>query len=140
MARVSEAARLYVPAERVWETVGSFADIDRWHPAVLTSESEAAGTQSERRLDLGADAPLVELLEAHDDERMAYRTRFREGPLPVSEMTAELRVKADDANSCTVEWSAELEPAPGAEEGDAVAALRDHFRRGLEHLRFTLAG
>lgn len=140
MARVSEAAKLYVPADRVWDVVGDFEAIDRWHPAVLGCDAEREGTGRTRRLDIGAGARLVETLEAYDGERMAYRYTLREGPLPIGAMTAELRVKPDDANSCTVEWSAELEPEGEAEEGAAIAAVRDHFRRGLEHLRFTLAG
>lgn len=141
MARVSEAAKLYTPAQRVWQTVGDFDAIAGWHPAVLGCESASAGARSERRLDIGADAPVVETLEAHDDSRMAYRYTQAGGPLAAGGLAAELRVKPDDANSCTVEWSAELEPPPeNADEGETVAAVRDFFRRGLEHLRFTLAG
>ncbi len=35
MAKVSEATKLYVPAGRVWDTIGRFADIDSWHLLVL---------------------------------------------------------------------------------------------------------
>lgn len=139
MSRVSESAKLYLPAERVWQTVGPFTGIADWHPAVLRCDSGSQGIETERRLDLGDPQPLVERLQAHDDAQMAYCYTTTDGPLPVGQMKAELRVKPDDATSCTVEWSAELEQGDEA-EGAAIAAVRDFFRRGLEHLRFSLGG
>lgn len=139
MARVSEAAKLYVPAERVWETVGEFAGIDRWHPGVLTCEEDSHGTQAVRKLDIGAGAPVVERLSEHDDEAMRYTYVLVEGPLPVREYEATFQVHRDDATSSTIEWSATFEPA-GVTPDEAVAAVRDIYRKGLEHLRFILGG
>ncbi|MBK1696267.1 SRPBCC family protein [Rhodovibrio salinarum] len=140
MAKVSEAARLYISAERVWETIGRFESIDSWHPSVLGIEMSGSEHQPERRLELGDPEKLVDRLESHDDAAMSYRYSYRGGPLPLSEMTAELRVKPDDAASCTIEWSADLSPDGDTEQDQAVAELQNFFRRGLEHLRFTLAG
>jgi hypothetical protein len=140
MAKVSEAARLYIPAERAWEAIGRFNDIASWHPMVLAGEASGSDKQPERRLELGDREKLVERLESHDDAARAYRYSVASGPLPVSEMTAELRVNADDARSCTVEWSAELEPDADTPREQAVAEIQNFFRQGLEHLRFTLAG
>jgi hypothetical protein len=140
MALVSEAAKLYIPAGRVWRTIGDFGAIDDWHPAVISAERSDSGQTPERRLELGGPSPLVERLERQDDDARTLRTTLVEGPLGLAAMTAELRVNPDDASSCTVEWSAELTPAEGVARDDAVAAVQDFFRRGLEHLRFTLAG
>jgi mxaD protein len=142
MARVSESAKLYVPAGRVWQTIGDFEQIQTWHPAVLGCETDRHGTLPQRRMDLAEAVPQVEQLEEQDDDKLHYRYSFVSGPLPVSEMQAELRVNADDASSCTIEWTAQLHPQDEVQDAEAtaIAALRDFFRRGLEHLRFTLAG
>jgi hypothetical protein len=142
MARVSEAAKLYVPAERVWQTIGAFEEIHTWHPAVLGCETDRHGTLPERRMELGDAVAQVERLEEHDDAGRRYSYVLVEGPWPIAAMEAELRVNPDDATSCTIEWSARLTPDAGAEDAEAtaIAAVRDFFRRGLEHLRFTLAG
>jgi hypothetical protein len=60
--------------------------------------------------------------------------------LPVSELNAEIRVHPDDATSCTIHWSADLEPHGETPRDAAVQEIQDFFRRGLQHLRFTLAG
>jgi hypothetical protein len=140
MAKISEATKLYIPAERVWDTIGRFADIDSWHPLVLGADSAGSDRRPERRLELGDTEHLVERLEDQDDGRMTQRYSFRQGPLPVIEMTAELRVHRDDATSCTIHWSAELEPDGETPRDQAVQEVQNFFRRGLEHLRFTLAG
>jgi hypothetical protein len=140
MAKVSEATKLYIPAARVWDTIGRFADIDSWHPMVLGADAGGTDSRPERRLDLGDTEKLVERLDAHDDGAMTYRYSFQQGPLPVAELTAELRVHADDASSCTIHWSADLEPDGDTPRAQAVQEIQTYFRRGLEHLRFTLAG
>lgn len=139
MTRVSEAAKLYVPAERVWETIGDFAGIGQWHPGILACEESRHGTQLVRSLDIGAGAPLVERLSEHDDAAMRYAYVLLDGPLPVRAYEAALQVHRDDAASCTVEWNAAFEPA-GATPEEAVRVVRAIYRKGLDHLRFTLAG
>jgi len=140
MAKISEATKLYTPAERVWDAIGRFADIDSWHPSVLSAETAGSENRPERHLDLGDTEKLVERLESHDDRAMRCRYSYRAGPLPVSDLTAELRVHPDDATSCTIHWSAELAPDDGTPRDQAVEEVRRFIRSGLDHLRFTLAG
>jgi len=137
MARVSESARLYAPAERVWEAIGEFGSIADWHPAVLSCELGSQGTHTVRTLDVGADDPVVERLDVHDPRAMRYTYTLEDGPLPVRDYRAALSVHRDDANSCTVEWNSEFQPTTD-DPGEAVEAIRDIYRKGLEHLRFTL--
>lgn len=140
MAKVSEATKLYIPAARVWDTIGRFADIDSWHPMVLRADTAGSESHPERRLELGDTEKLVEQLDFHDDASMTYRYSFREGPLPVAQLTAELSVHPDDASSCTIHWSADLEPDADTPRDQAVQEIQNYFRRGMAHLRFTLAG
>ncbi|WP_200341705.1 SRPBCC family protein [Rhodovibrio sodomensis] len=140
MAKVSEATKLYISAGRVWDAIGRFADIASWHPLVLGADAGGNDSRPERHLDLGDSQKLVERLESHDDAAMTYRYSFKEGPLPVAEMTAELSVHPDDANSCTIHWSADLEPDGDTPRDQAVQEIQDFFQRGMQHLRFTLAG
>lgn len=140
MAKISEATKLYIPAERVWDAIGRFADIDSWHPLVLRADSAGTDSRPERRLDLGDSEALVERLESHDDDAMTQRYSYQAGPLPLSRMEAELSVHPDDATSCTIHWSAELQPDSDTPRDQAVQEVQSFFRRGLEHLRFTLAG
>jgi hypothetical protein len=139
MTLVSEAAKLYVPARRVWETIGDFVEVARWHPSVHESEEDWDGAQRLRKLDILAGQPLVERLEDHDDDAMRYSYTIVSGPLPVRDYESTLSVHCDDATSCTVEWNGRFAP-DGAPEAEAVELIRGIYRKGLEHLRFTLGG
>ncbi len=139
MTRVSESAKLYVPASRVWEVVGDFTAIADWHPGVLHCEEDREGTQVVRKLDVGAETLVVERLEDTDDEAMAYTYSLVSGPLPVRDYQATLQVVADDETSCTLHWSSAFEP-DGVSKSEAVAALQAIYRAGLDHLRFKIGG
>lgn len=137
MTRVEESAKLYIPAARVWEVIGDFGAIDRWHPSVLGCTEDWEGTQKRRRLDVGEDEPVVERLDEADDAAMRQAYTFVSGPLPVRDYTAVLQVHADDGNSCTVSWTGAFEPA-GVDPDTAVETIRGLYRKGLDHLRFQL--
>jgi hypothetical protein len=139
MPHVSEAAKLYAPAERVWETVRDFTAIDQWHPAVLRCKAGLEGTQTTRELDVAADKPIVERLEEFDEKNMLQSYSILDSPLPVRDYHATLRVRRDDANSCTVEWNGSFE-AEGASDEEAVEIIQTIYRKGLDHLRFLLGG
>lgn len=139
MAQVSEAAKLYVPAGRVWEILGDFVRIDRWHPGVQEATAGSDGTLRLRTLDIGADDPVVERLEDFDEKGMTYSYRLISGPLPVRDYTARIRVKKDNEESCTVEWHGQFAP-DGVSADEAVEAVQSVYRQGLEHLRFALGG
>lgn len=134
---VSETARLYARASRVWETVGGFHTIAAWHPRVRGDKEDRDGTQKVRRLDVAADEPLVERLESHDDRAMRYDYSVISGPLPVREASGRLWITAERVGSCTVYWELRFSPA-GVTRADAIKAVQDYIRAGLESLRFRL--
>ena len=137
-AVVSESTRIYTPADRVWNWIGDFLNIAQWHPRVLSCRQSRAGTQKLRELDIGADAALVERLEHHSDAAMRYHYTVVSGPLPIKDAEGHIWVHADTAWNSTVNW--ELRFTPKGTRQDAVAAVRDHVRAGLDSLRFSLGG
>ena len=137
-AVVSESTRVYTPADRVWNWMGGFLAIAQWHPRVLSCRQSRAGTQKLRELDVAAEEPLVERLEQHNDAEMSYQYTVVQGPLPVKDAEGRIWVHADTAWTSTVNW--ELRFTPKGDRADAVAAVRDYVRAGLESLRFSLAG
>lgn len=139
MVEVSEAAKLYIPADRVWDVIGDFTAIGEWHPAILGCKTGLDGTQTTRELDVAADKPMVERLESLDEADMTQTYTMLSGPLPVRDYHATLKVNRDDANSCTIEWTGTFAP-DGASEEEAVEIIQSIYRKGLEHLRFRLGG
>ena len=135
MAKVSLSTTLPVPARTVWDTIGGFNSLARWHPAVAKSEETKEGAATIRRLSLHGGGSIVERLEAKDDRKRTYTYSIVSGPLPVAGYEARLQVEENkDGKSCTVEWSSRFEPS-GASEPDAVKVIRGIYEAGFESLR-----
>ena len=135
MAKVSLSTTLPVPARTVWDTIGGFNSLARWHPAVAKSEETKEGSATVRRLTLHGGGSIVERLEAKDDRKRTYTYAIVSGPLPVAGYQARLHVEENkDGKSCTVEWSSTFEPS-GASEPEAVKVIRGIYEAGFESLR-----
>ena len=135
MASVSMSTTLPVPARTVWDAIGGFNSLAKWHPAVAKSEEEKEGTATVRRLTLHGGGTIVERLDAKDDRQRTYTYSILEGPLPVAGYTAKLHVaETNDGRSCTVEWSSAFEPS-GASEPEAVKVIRGIYEAGFDSLR-----
>ena len=135
MANVSLSTTLPVPARTVWDAIGGFNSLAKWHPAVAKSEEVKEGASTVRRLTLHGGGSIVERLEGKDDKKRTYTYSILEGPLPVSGYKATLHVEeSKDGKSCKVEWSSSFEPA-GASEPEAVKVIRGIYEAGFENLR-----
>ncbi|MFQ5785681.1 MAG: SRPBCC family protein [Alphaproteobacteria bacterium] len=137
MPKVSMSTKLSVPADTVWQTVGGFNALPDWHPAVEKSEIEGEGGSigTLRRLSLFGGGEIVERLENLDKDARRYSYSILQGPLPVANYQATIRVVEDaDGGGCTVEWSSEFD-AEGGPEADAVAAIEGIYKAGLDNLK-----
>jgi mxaD protein len=141
MAKVQVETTLNVPAQAVWNMIGGFNELARWHPAVVRSEEvKDKGGIVTRRLTLSDGGVIVAQLEQHDDKARTYRYSVVQTPLPVAGYKARLHVReAADGHSCTVAWSSEFE-ASGAPESDAVKVIRGLYEVGFENLRRLFGG
>jgi hypothetical protein len=135
MATVSLSTTLPVPARTVWETIGGFNSLAKWHPAVARSDESKEGTATVRRLTLHGGGSIVERLEGKDDKKRTYSYSIVAGPLPVAGYKATLHVEeTKDGKSCNVQWSSMFEPA-GTSEPEAVRVIRGIYEAGFENLR-----
>lgn len=141
MARVQVETTLQVPAQAVWNMIGGFNELARWHPAVVKSEEakEKRGTVT-RRLTMTDGGVIVAQLEKHDDKERTYSYSVVETCLPVAGYKARLHVReAADGHSCTVAWTSEFEPS-GMPESDAVKVIRGLYEAGFDNLRKLFGG
>lgn len=135
MTKVSLSTTLPVSARMVWDVIGGFNNLAKWHPAVAKSEETKEGAATIRRLTLHGGGTIVERLEAQDDEKRTYTYSILAGPLPVAGYKASLHVEdTPDGKSCTVEWSSAFEP-PGASEPEAMKVIRGIYEAGFDNLR-----
>jgi hypothetical protein len=133
MSKVSLSTNLPVAARTVWDTIGGFDSLAKWHPAVARSEETKQGGATIRTLTLHGGGSIVERLESKDDRSRSYTYAILEGPLPVQRYQATLKV-SESGSGCTVEWSSEFEPS-GAPAGEAEKLIRGIYEAGFENLR-----
>ncbi|HTZ78416.1 MAG TPA: SRPBCC family protein [Stellaceae bacterium] len=138
MAKVDMSLTLNAPAEKIWDVIGGFNALARWHPAVQRSEETAEGGKTRRKLSLAGGGEIIEELERRDDKTHAYSYRIVSGPLPVSGYRSELRVADQGGGRSTVHWSSTFEPS-GA-EADAIAAVRGVYQAGFDSLKKQFGG
>ena len=136
MAKVHVSTVLHVPAQAVWNMIGGFNELARWHPAVVRSEESREADATIRRLTLIDGGTVTARLERHDERERSYSYTIIETPLPVAEYRAHLRVReSEDGLSCTVDWSSEFDATEDALESDTVRAIRGVYESGFENLR-----
>jgi hypothetical protein len=140
MSKVSLSTKLPVPARTVWDTVGGFNNLAKWHPAVARSDEAKKGTSTVRTLTLHGGGTIVERLDSKDDKSRSYTYSILEGPLPVQKYQATLKVSENpDGTGCTVEWASEFEPS-GAPASDAEKVIRGIYEAGFDSLRRMFGG
>ena len=133
MAKVSMSTELPVAIDQVWRLIGGFNALPEWHPAVQKSELQEGGRI--RHLQLANGAKLVERLEAFNENEHTYTYTIEQGPLPVANYQATIRVRQEPGKpGSIVEWSSEFAPS-GAPETDAVAAIQGIYQAGFENLK-----
>jgi hypothetical protein len=135
MSRVQVIATVPAGPQAVWDVVGDFGAIAKWHPAVAESRAEGMGPGALRRLTLVNGGRLVERLEEFNDGERYYSYSLVEGPLPVSDYYATLHVRAAyDAPSSTIEWTGAF-TARNVPESEAEQLIRSVYQAGLDNLR-----
>jgi Polyketide cyclase / dehydrase and lipid transport len=135
MAKLSLSTTLPVPARTVWDAIGGFNSLAKWHPAVAKSEESKEGAATIRRLTLHGGGSIIDRLEGKDDKKRTYTYSIVAGSLPVAAYKATLHVEENkDGKSCKIEWSSTFEPS-GASEPEAVKVIRGIYEAGFENLR-----
>jgi hypothetical protein len=144
MAEAYSSQLIQAPAEVVWDRVGGFDSLPRWHPGVVSSERIARpgpGPGPLRRLTLRDGAVYLEARLECDSRARSYTYALLEGPLPVTNLQGKLRVTPVTATGQTfVEWQATFDMLPGHEGAASAVAqwLREEvFARGLMGLAHT---
>ena len=143
-----EKITINAPPAAVWARIKNFDALKDWHPAVAASPSDQGNAVgSVRQLKLKGGGALTETLESHDDAKMRYSYRAKDGgALPVTNYTSSLSVVAEGSQS-VVEWRGAFYRGypnndPPADQNDeaAVKAVTDVYRSGLVNLKKLAEG
>ena len=131
MGHASHSIAINAEPAAVWNYVGDFNGLARWHPAIAASELEDGGQV--RRLTLRGGGEIVERLLAHDNAQRSCSYSITAGPLPVKRHAATILVDGT-GNTSTVDWRCEFESA-GPPDADVTAIFMQIFETGLGNLK-----
>jgi len=127
------------PAQEVWDLIGRFESIHRWHPDVaepsLTGDPTAPGTR--RVFGAGTAQEMAEELISLDDHSRTMRYRLVDPAFPISDHTATLSVQQLEGGS-QITWTASFE-ATGSDAREVEQAMGDGvFVPGLQGIAAAL--
>lgn len=143
-----ERITIDAPPSVVWAKIKNFDALKDWHPAVATSTADQGNAVgSVRRVLLKGGGELTETLEGHDDAKMKYSYRAKDGgALPVTNYTSSISVSAEGSQS-VVEWRGAFyrgypnnDPPPEQNDEAAVKAVVGVYKGGLENLKKLVEG
>lgn len=134
MTKVTMSTSVAANADMLWQAVGSFSAIGQWHPLVEVLKSDGDGKGSTRQLRLANGAVLQERLEEVSPGERLHRYSLLQGPLPIRDYVAEIRVKDNGDGTSTVEWSSDFTVTQGP-EADIAKSIQDLYQAGLDNLK-----
>lgn len=117
------------PAE-VWDLIGRFGALDRWHPLVATCVVEMIDEVEHRRFATLDGAEFLERLAARHPHAKRYDYGVVSSPLPLSGYASSLRVAARDLGARVV-WSSQFD----SDEPRVEAMVEAVYDAGLAALR-----
>ncbi|EHR72889.1 Polyketide cyclase / dehydrase and lipid transport [Burkholderiales bacterium JOSHI_001] len=146
--KVTETITINAAPDAVWAQVKDFGGFAKWHPAVEASPATDGNNLGSRRtLKLKGGGEVLEELETFSDADKRFSYRMKEaGPVPVTNYSSTLSVKAGEAAGTTlVEWRGAFyrghpnnDPPPDKNDEAAVAAITGIYKAGLGNLKTLL--
>lgn len=153
---VKQQIIIQAPADKVWAVVGDFFALDKWHPAVLSSEKIDDQTRK-LSLDEEGKVTLTEKIKKLEPEKMKLKYKItdmtiieefkfsgidvKRKALPVDTYSSTMQVTAM-GDSSKVTWIGKFyrgymlnPPTPeGMDDASAIATITAVYKAGLENL------
>ncbi len=147
----TETIIIAAPPEKVWELIGDFGGIHRWHPDVEKTESTGGNEiKATRVITLKNGGVIHELLKRYDAEAMTYHYRITEVDvkvLPVKNYSSKVVLTPTEDGGTKVMWQGAFyrgfmanDPPPELNEEAAQAAVSKVYTAGLENLKKLAEG
>jgi hypothetical protein len=135
MSTIDHATVIDAEADRVWQVLRRFGDIDTWFPAVTKSTIEGDLPQTTvgaiRAMELSDGSTLRERLLSLDDLNRTLSYGFEKSTLPYDDfvLTVQL-VGLSDASRSFLRWTARFDVKPAVDREDNTAVLRNLITSG----------
>jgi carbon monoxide dehydrogenase subunit G len=126
-------------AADVWNKLSDFGGLAGWMPGIKSCEVKGEGIGAVRTLSMGP-IKIVERLEALDPVGRSQSYSLLEGPMPLKNFLATIKVTETGASGCRVDWSAAFDLPQGVSEGKIAPGLEGGYGGGLKALKRIVDG
>jgi hypothetical protein len=138
MAKIYISSVIDFPVQKVWEYIRNFNELPKWFPGLTDSKIEAGMLSDQvgciRDFGLQAGGRVREQLIALSDRDHSFSYRMLEGPIPVTNYLAHVRLhQVTNGDRTFAEYKVEFDCAPGQEK-DLIPFLSNFFSAAFEHL------
>ncbi|HYI72148.1 MAG TPA: SRPBCC family protein [Skermanella sp.] len=116
----------------LWERIGDFCGVARWHPAVESCALSAQDGATVRTLALKGGGVIVEKLESRDEAGRSYSYSIVSAPLPVRDYLSVISVVPAGSGSAVV-WRGSFD-AQGVSDAEAVRTMEGVYKAGADEL------
>lgn len=133
---VSKHVVVNAPAHKVWALVGDYNSLNKWHPAVKTSELTGSGRANGdvRLLTLTDGAEIYDELTDYSVASTSYSYRLIKSPLPLYGYLGSIIVKDNGDKTSTVTWKSRFY-ADGVNDEEAMNIIVGVYDGGLQSLK-----
>ncbi|MEM1343225.1 MAG: SRPBCC family protein [Pseudomonadota bacterium] len=140
MARVYVSSVLSAPTKTVWARVRDFNGLPNWHPRIRDSRIEEAEPADRvgciRNFHLQNGDRIREQLLGLSDYDLYCTYAILESPMALTDYVATLRLTPiTDGERTFIEWSAEFDCAPEAEDDLVTGIGANVFQAGFDALK-----
>jgi hypothetical protein len=118
---------------QIWEVVGDFCAIKKWHPDVADCIERKEGDATIRALTLKDGGSIKEKLTGA--EKVGYTSEIVESSLPVRNYKSKLWLEVDDEpNRSVIYWQSDFD-ANGASDDEAKAKITRLLADGVKGIK-----
>ena len=118
MGEFTVNAEYRASADAVWKELSDFGGIAQWAPGMESAKLEGSGIGAVRVLGMKGGMVIKERLESLDDSKRCLTYSIVEGPLPVENYLATVKV-SEQGSGCRVDWGARFDTPEGV-PADAI--------------------
>ena len=116
MTRIPQKITIDAPPAAVWQLVGDFTGLDKWHKFVKPYPTEGSGPGAVRKLTIGGNT-IPETLASSDEARRAFTyTIGNDVPMPYENYRSTLQVNDLGDGRSEFVWTIDCDPRGMSEE------------------------
>ncbi len=137
---ISKSQLYSATPEQVWGLIKNFDAIQKWHPAIATSEITKNGANkigTVRVLTTKDGAQITEELLKYEDKGMSYQYTIKKSPMPLTDFVADITIEKVTGGALLV-WNVTCKAAANTPDENVRAMVGGFLDAGMAKIKTLL--